>query len=466
MEKKESRAPIVTVLGHVDHGKTTLLDAIRKTGVAAKEAGGITQSIGASQVTTKEGKKITFIDTPGHAAFSAMRSRGANVADIATLVVDASDGVKPQTLEALQMIKEAKIPFIVAATKIDLPSASVETVISQLEKQGVAFEGQGGDVPVVSVSAKTGKGMEELLEMISLVAEVHGIEGSKNEPLEAIVIETLKDKRGPLANVVVRKGILSVGREVYAEGAMSKVRGLFNIKGENVREAEPSEAVSVLGLEKPPSVGAKITSEKELGAGQTVASQAVKPGKLQKGQIPVILRAQTKGSLEAILASLPPGIVVIDAAAGDVNESDILLARADNSYVVAFESKVSNSVAKLAETEGVTVKKFAIIYELLEYLEDLLKGSTKGVSGKASIVAIFPFDNKKVAGSKVLEGKIGKTDNLVITRSEKEVGKAKVLSLKRGRLDINEAKAGEEFGVIFDPQLDFEVGDVIVSVTK
>lgn len=465
MDKKEIRAPIVTVLGHVDHGKTTLLDAIRKTSVATREAGGITQSIGASQVVTREGKKITFIDTPGHAAFSAMRSRGANVADIAILVVDASDGIKPQTIEALKTIKEAKIPYIVAATKIDLPSASAETVINQLEKQGVAFEGRGGDVPTVSVSAKTGKGLDELLEMISLVAEVHGIPGKRNDPLEAVVIETLKDKRGPIANVVVRKGLLAVGRTVYVEDIETKIKGLFNVSGERVQEVLPSEAASVLGFGDLPGVGTTITEERG-EVNSPYAPQTTKPGKIQKGQVPIILRAQTKGSLEAVLASLPVGIVVLDAAAGDVNESDILLAKADNSYILAFESKVSNSVAKLAETEGVIVKKFAIIYELLEYLEELLQGDSKGILGKASIVAIFPFNDKRVAGSKVLEGKITKTDTLLVTRGEKELGKVKILSFKRGKLDINEAKAGEEFGAIIEPQLDFEVGDMLVSVTK
>src|SRR3990172_5876534 len=208
MEKGQTRPPIATVLGHVDHGKTTLLDAVRKTNVASREAGGITQSIGASQVTTKEGKKITFIDTPGHAAFTNMRSRGAKVADIAVLVVASEEGVKPQTKEALQIIKEAKVPYMVAATKIDLASADPDAAKEQLEKEGVSFEGRGGDVPFVALSAKTGKGIEELLETLSLVSEVHDIKADSQGELEAVVLETSKDKRGLLVSVVVRNGTL------------------------------------------------------------------------------------------------------------------------------------------------------------------------------------------------------------------------------------------------------------------
>lgn len=465
MEKNLTRPPIVAVLGHVDHGKTTLLDAIRKTSVAAKEAGGITQSIGASQVETKEGKKITFIDTPGHAAFTKMRSRGASVADIAILVVDASDGVKPQTIEALQIIKEAKIPFIVAATKIDLPSASLETVEGQLEKEGVAFEGRGGDVPVVPVSGKTGKGIDELLETISLVAEVHEVRGSASEPLEAVIIETSKDKKGSLATLIVRRGTLKVGELIHAENISCKLRALFSEKRVSVKEVFPGEPASVLGFDELPPIGAVVSS----GLSQIQEEkkkEMVKIGKVDKEQIAIILKAKNAGSLEAVLGSLPQNTIVISTGVGDVNESDILLAKTSDAYVISFDSAVSPVVSKLAETEGVLVKKFDVIYDLTDALNELLKKGRQEILGRAEIIATFPYENQKVAGCKVLEGKITKVDNLVLLREEKEVGRVKPVSLKKQKQEILEAKAGEEFGIIFTPSLDFKIGDVLVSVRK
>lgn len=456
----------MTVLGHVDHGKTSLLDAIRKTSVALKEAGGITQSTGASVVTTKEGKKITFIDTPGHAAFSEMRSRGAKVADIAILVVSADDGVKPQTKEALQLIKEAQIPVIVAITKIDLPSADIEGAKGQLEKEGLLLESRGGDTPIVSVSAKEGKGIDELLETISLMAEVHEIKGTPNGKLEAVVIESSKDKRGAFANVIVRNGTLKAGEVIQVENVKSKVRALFNFKGESVREILPGEPAQVIGFEEIPPVGTRLTKE---GIGQTtLAPKDVekKLGKIKEGEIAVVIKARSVGSLEALLGSLPPSIVVIDSGVGDVIGSDVLAAKSSNAWIFAFEADVSSNVVKLAESEGVHIEKFEVIYKLLERLGELLKKGQVEILGKAEILAVFPFNNKKVAGCKVFEGKISKNDNIIITRGEKEIGTAKAVSMKRQKNELTEAKAGEEFGVIFEPRLDFEIGDVLVSVRR
>ncbi len=465
--EKGIRAPIVTVLGHVDHGKTTLLDAIRKTSVALKEAGGITQSTGASVVTTKEGKKITFIDTPGHAAFSEMRSRGAKVADIAILVVSADDGVKPQTKEALQLIKEAQIPVIVVVTKIDLPSADIEGAKGQLEKEGLLFESRGGDTPVVSVSAKEGKGIDELLETISLVAEVHEIKGIPNGDLEAVVIESSMDKRGAFANVVVRNGTLNAGEIVQVENVKSKVRALFNLKGESVREILPGEPAQVIGFEEIPPVGAGLTKEGvESTSFVPTKNGEKKLGKIKEGEIAVVIKAKSVGSLEALLESLPPNIVVIDSGVGDVIGSDVLAAKSSNAWIFTFEADVSANVAKLAKAEGVHIEKFEVIYKLLERLGELLKKGQVEILGKAEILAVFPFNNKKVAGCKIFEGKISKNDNIIITRGEKEIGLAKAVSMKRQKNELTEAKAGEEFGVIFEPQLDFEIGDVLVSVRR
>jgi len=473
MEK--SRQPIVTVLGHVDHGKTTLLDSIRETNIATREIGGITQSIGASVVATGDGKKITFIDTPGHAAFSQMRSRGANVADIAILVVAADDGVKPQTKEALEYIRKAGIPFIVAATKIDLPSASVATVKGQLEKEGVALEGKGGDTPIVSVSAKTHKGINELLEMISLVSELREIKADPDADLEAVVIETRKDKKGPLASVVVRNGSLKVGNDVVSEGYQTRIRGIFDSSGKSVKEVYPGDPAMVLGFEKFPAVGAKITSAggKKEGASEKVEKKAFDKAKLKADETPIVVKASSTGALETILSNLPEKIMVISSGIGDVNESDIFTAKAGSSIklqeparIIVFESKVPSTVAKLAETEGIEIKPFKIIYELFQELENINKRKEIHILGKANILAAFPFENERVAGCKVVEGRIEKGDNINLERNGKKIGEAKIRSMKKEKKDITIAKMGEEFGVIFTPQVDFNIGDVVLSVRK
>jgi len=464
MEKVNIRPPIVTVLGHVDHGKTTLLDAIRKSNIAAREKGGITQSIGASVVTTKESKKITFIDTPGHAAFTKMRSRGANVADIAVLVVAADDGVKPQTQEALQLIKDAKIPFIVAITKIDLQSANVESTKGQLEKEGALFEGRGGDVPVVTVSAKEGKGIDELLETISLVFEVHGLKSDEGEE-EAVVIESSKDQRGPQAAVIVKSGSLKVGEQIYVEGQETKIRALFDATSGSVKEVEAGYPALVLGFTDTPPVGAKILKKEGTGSGVSKKEERW-TGKVKDDEIAVIIKAENQGALEALVASLPAKVVVIDSGVGDVNESDVLAAKAAGALIFAFRAKASSQVSKLAETEGVVIETFEIIYELIQKLEEILKKGIVEILGKAQILATFPFEKKKIAGCKVIEGKISKGDNLSLFRAEKEIGKTKAVSLKKQKQDISEAKLGEEFGALLEPQLDFQIGDVLVSVRR
>lgn len=465
MEKGQIRPPIVVVLGHVDHGKTTLLDAIRKTNVVSREAGGITQSIGASQVTTKEGKKITFIDTPGHAAFTKMRSRGVNLADIAVLVVAADDGVKPQTKEAIQIIRESGVPFVVALTKTDLGSADIEAAKGQLEKEGVAFEARGGDVPVVALSGKTGKGVDDLLETISLVSEVHEIKGDPGGQLEAIVLETSKDKRGLLVSVVVRNGVLRVGETTSVEGISAKIRGLFGEGRKSIKEVFPSEPALILGFETLPPVGAKITAFREGSLG--VLENKADAIYVEEGQIPIMVKAENAGALEAILAALPGGVVVVSSGVGDVYESDVLLAKSSGvERIFCFESKASTGVSKLAEAEGVKIETFRVIYEFIQRLEELIKKEDIEILGKAEIVAEFPFNTKRVAGCKVTAGQILKTSKLILTRGEKKLGEVKAHSLKKQKQEISVAKAQEEFGILFEPQLDFKVGDVLVSVAK
>ena len=461
------RPPIVVVLGHVDHGKTTLLDYIRRTNIVQKEAGGITQRIGASVGITKEGKKITFIDTPGHAAFANMRSGGTKVADVAILVVAADDGVKPQTKEALEYIFSAQIPFIVAATKIDLPSASIDKVRSDLEKEQVLFEGRGGDVPLLAVSGKTGQGIEELLEMINLVSELHEIKGNPEGVLEGVVIETGKDRRGVIISIVVREGTLRVGDQIVTDTQKAKVRGIFDFNEKPVKIIGPGEPALILGFSEAPSVGSKIWRLNEKTLIQKVdEKKKLTEIKLGEGQIATILKAKNAGSLEAIIANLPKEIVVLFSGVGDVNESDVFLAKSSKAKIFAFESKISGSVKKLAETEDIDIETFNIIYKLFERFDELIKKAQIEILGKAEIIASFPYENKRVAGCRVLTGKISKTDNLRLVRDEKELGQIKVLSIKKGKDNIDLVKQGEECGVLFTPQLDFKIGDVIISVRK
>lgn len=459
------RPPVVVVLGHVDHGKTSLLDAIRKTNVTAKEAGGITQKIGASVVEVKGGGRITFIDTPGHAAFGKMRSRGAKVADIAILVVAQDDGVQPQTKEALEIIKAAKLPFLVAGTKADIAGVNPEALKGQLEKEGVFFEGRGGQVPFISVSSKTGLGISELMEMLVLMSEVAELKNDPGGPLEAVVIESGKDQMGPVATVVVRSGSIKVGQVVFAEELECKVRALFDDKGKSIHQVFPGEPAKVFGFTDIPPVGALVTSEPHVAVKEAPKVKGIFDlRRLKNDEIPLILKAGNAGALEAIIASLPPKIVVVDYGVGDINSSDVINAKTGNAYIFAFESKISNDIAKLAEEEGVRVERFEIIYELISKLEEILKRGRTEIVGRAQILAIFPFNEKKVAGCKVLEGRISKGDNLLLTRADKEIGKAKAVSLKKQKLEVTSVGQSEEFGVITEPQLDFAAGDVLLSV--
>lgn len=461
------RQPIVTILGHVDHGKTTLLDFIRKSNVAKKEAGGITQRIGAYIVKTKEGKEITFIDTPGHAAFSKMRERGVSAADIIILVVSSIDGVMPQTREALDYIKKAEIPFIVAITKIDLPSANFDQVKNQLQKEGVNFEGSGGDVPVVAVSGKTGEGVDELLETINLVAEVNNLTKIENDAkFDGVVIETGKDKRGITASLVVRKGTIKVGDEVFADNIKTHVRGLFNYLNESIKSAKPGEPVLMLGFSNSPDVGSRI---EKIGKNQFIENLSIKDKgavskKVQDGKISIILKAQTSGSLEAIEAGLSKDVEIVSDGVGEVNESDIFLAKSSNSLIFCFESKITSIVRKLAEEEGVIIESFDIIYKLFERIDEILKKGEVEVVGEAEIIATFPFENKKVAGCKITNGKITRLDDIILEREGQKLGSVKINSIKKGKKDIEEVKQGEECGILFTPQLDFKEGDMLLSV--
>ncbi len=454
------RQPIVVVLGHVDHGKTSLLDALRATSVTTGEAGGITQSIGASVVNLKDGSKITFIDTPGHAAFSKMRSRGSKLADIALLILDSSDGVKPQTKEAIDHINEAKIPFIVVATKTDLPAASVDVALTSLEKLGIFFEGRGGQTPFVGVSAKKKEGLTELLDLICLFSEVNNIQSDNDCPLEAVVIETTREKGGNMVSVVVRNGKLTIGQQIYTDVTKGKIKGLFDDKNKPVREVNPGEPARILGFESLPEVGSIITDHPNDQKSQIAKYKL----QIDKTKIPLYLKANNAGALEALVASIPQEFSIIEASVGDVIESDVMNAKSNKALIFVFESKVPVSVKNLAEMDKVKIEKFDIIYKLLERLDEIVKSGLTEIIGKAEIIASFPFDKNKIAGSKIMSGRIEKTGDIRLMRGEIELGKIKILSIKKQKQEVSGASQGEECGILFVPQLDFVAGDVIVSV--
>lgn len=466
MQEKNSKfVPIVSVLGHVDHGKTSLLDKIRNTNIIARETGGITQSTASWQVKTPKGNKITFIDTPGHEAFQAMRERGAKVCDIAILVVSADDGVMPQTRESLNFIREQKTPFIVAITKVDLPTAEVDKVKNQLLELEIVPEEFGGEIVVIPVSSKTGQGIDDLLGMISLVAEMN-YEGKPNAgDFEAYVIEAKRDaSRGVCVFAVVKNGSLKIGELIRTPEAVGKTRGMFDQFGKPVKEVFAGDPVEIIGFENLPLTGSIIT--KNL-SNHAIGENRAEIRKNVSG-FPIILKADTSGSLEAILGQLSDLIGVLYAGVGDIIDSDVLSAEPQKAVIVGFNVKVGQNVLKLAEEEKILVYTYKIIYELIKDVEKWQKEKflemQEKVLGKAEIIAQFPHGKERIAGCKLLEGRFVKTDKVRIVRGETVLGNIRFSSIKKqkGEVDKIELK-GEEFGTYFEPQFDFRIGDVIES---
>jgi translation initiation factor IF-2 len=480
-----TRPPIVAVLGHVDHGKTSLLDYIRKTNVAAREHGGITQHIGAYQVeyATKKGATaypITFIDTPGHEAFAKMRSRGAHIADIAILVVAADDSVKPQTIESIKMIKDAGIPMIVAANKIDLPGANLDKMRQDLARYGVQVEGFGGDVPLVPISAKAGTGIPDLLEMIVLVAADRGFENKPTAPLSANVVETRVDRgKGMVATVIVREGTLSFGTRLYdGDKEVGKVRAMFDEYGKTVPSALPGKPAEVLGFTILPVVGSIVTAAPVAPAVVAPESAKLKAFTLadilkpieKTNRLALIIKADTAGSLEAIVGELGDQVDITATGVGEITEGDILLAKSTASFVVGFNVRAPASIEKLAQLEKVVYRTYTIIYELLDEMHDVVEGMAEITTGerelgKGAIVAEFPFDGQRIAGTKVLSGRIARGDMVRIMREENEIGRAKIKSVRRGKDDVTKVDAGNDCGLLFDKNVAFEAGDGIIAVT-
>ncbi len=488
-----SRPPIVTVMGHVDHGKTAILDAIRSANVVAGEAGGITQHIGAYQIV-HQGKPITFIDTPGHEAFTAMRARGAQLTDIAILVVSAEEGVKPTTIEAIDHVKDAEVPMLVAINKIDRPNADLERVKGELAGHSVQAEDWGGTVPMIPVSALTKQGIPELLEHILLMAELEELKANPHRPAIATVIESHLDKsRGPLATVIVNTGTLSVGAVIGCGGSSGKVKALSDFAGTRIDHAGPSCPAVISGLGTLPNVGDILqvfATEKELKAYLTAfiekQGQIVKRGfadlvtRLSEGklkELKVILKADAHGSLESLqqaISKLTTDVVhpkVIHAAIGDVSESDVMMASAGEAIVVGFNVDSSAAVARTAEREGVKIKHYDIIYKLLEDLELLLKGliipvEEEKVIGHLEVRGVFfTKGSEQIVGGMVRDGILKRTPFRLL-RAGEVVGTGRITSLKHVEKDIKEAKEGMECGMRVTTSIAIEVEDVLEAFTK
>ncbi len=477
------RPPVVTILGHVDHGKTSLLDYIRKSRIAAREHGGITQRIGAYEIETGikgyPTSRITFIDTPGHEAFSKLRARGANVADIAILIIDAKDSLMPQTIESIAHIKNAKIPVIVAINKMDLPDANPDKVKSDLLKYEIATEDRGGNVPVLPISAKTGQGVNELLETILLLASEKSFQFNPEHDPQAYIIEVNKDKRGVVASIVMKDGTLRIGDTVYAEDKKAKIKAMTDDLGIHQVEIFPSSPAEVLGFTEMPEVGALIT--KTVGETRAVHHVEAVPvddplaflqEKPEDKRLSVIVKADSQGSLEAITSSLAANenITIALAAVGDVYRSDVFLAKTTQSIIVGFSTRMDAETTDLAKQEKVIIKTYSIIYELLEELQevsDLLKEkelAQKNLKGEARILATFIIEGEKIYGVKIVKGKINLADQLEVHQDNTLIGKTKLVSLKIRAKAVQEVKKDQEAGMVFSPPLDMKVGTVVKSI--
>ena len=490
------RPPVVTVMGHVDHGKTSLLDCIRNTHVQTHEAGGITQHIGAYQVNCK-GKKIVFLDTPGHEAFTAMRARGAQITDIAILVVAADDGVMPQTIEAIHHAKSAGVPIIVAINKIDKPGANPDRVKQELMEQGLLPEEYGGDTIMVPVSAKKQIGIDDLLEMVLLVAEVKELKANPNRDARGVIVEAKLDKgRGPVATVLVQNGTLRIGDSVVCGTTYGKVRAMVNDRGENVKKAGPSVPVEILGLNDVPEAGDILAVLEEKQA-RSIAEARIERQRnnlikskkvslddlfhqIQEGDIKdlnIVIKADVQGSVEALSSSLlklnkndEVRVSIVHSGVGAVNESDVMLASASNALIIAFNVRPDANARKLADTENIDIRTYRVIYDAINDVKDAMSGMLKPkykevIQGRVEIRQVMKFSKALVAGSYVLEGKICNNSKIRIIRDNIEIFDGEIDSLRRFKDEVKEVNAGYECGISIVDFRDFKEGDIIEAYT-
>jgi len=491
----QPRPPVVTIMGHVDHGKTRLLDAIRQTNVMASEAGGITQHIGAYQVEVN-GKKVTFLDTPGHEAFTAMRARGAQVTDIAVLVVAADDGVMPQTLEAINHAKAAAVPIVVAINKIDKAEANPDLVKQQLANAGLVVEDWGGDIISVPVSAKEKKGISDLLENILLVAEMEELKANPAKPAAGVVIEAEKDKsRGPLATVLVQNGTLKPGDIVVAGTTYGKVKAMYNDKGKQVRKAEPATPVEILGFGDVPQVGDAFNAVSDEAHARAIIQKRqqlkqpesrglrldtffdeISAGKVK--ELNIILKTDVQGSLEPIRNSLErlgtPEVQVriIHSSTGKITEGDVMLALASEGLIIGFNTDVDMGARRMADARGVDIRVYDVIYALIDDVEKALKGMLEPtivevIEGRVEVRAVFPAGKgTKVAGCYVTEGKISRNLPVRVIRKGKILADTSVSSLRRFKDDVREVATGFECGLGLKDFNDFQPGDTLEFYQK
>lgn len=489
------RPPVVTVMGHVDHGKTQLLDAVRHTDIIATESGGITQHIGAYQITINKDKKartITFLDTPGHEAFSAMRAHGANITDVVTLVVAANDGVKPQTVEAYNHAKEAKVSIIVAINKIDLPDADIEKTKRQLADLGLLPEKWGGKTPIVEVSAKTHKNIDELLEMILLVADLKELKADPTQPADGVVVEShMQAGRGPIATILVQEGTLHLGDVLVIGQTYGKIRIMENYLGKKIREAGPSTPIRIAGLQDLPNFGDRflvVENEKvakELTKTKTIKRRVLSIGEISKDikegkvkELKIVLKADVAGSLEAIKNSLKNistaevKINVIHEGVGDISESDVNMALASEALVIGFRVKVATDVLNLASRENVKISVYEIIYQLLDDLTAALSGLlepeiVETEIGRLTVLAVFrTAKNEKIIGGRVTSGKIANGALARIIRDKETIGEGKITNLQQNKKDTSECAENFECGLQVETLTKIVVGDSIEVYKK
>ncbi len=478
-DKLEKRAPIVVILGHVDHGKSSLLEAIKDFRITPKESGGITQHIGAYEVE-HEGKKITFIDTPGHEAFSCMRSRGANVADIAILVVAAEESIKPQTKEAIQCIKTSKIPMILAINKIDKPDANPQKVKNDLLKEEIIVEDLGGDVPVVETSATKKIGIKELLELILLVSEVNDFNADFSAPAQGVIIEShLDSKRGITATVLVKNGTLKTQNIIATSSAFGKVKTIEDFNGVNIKEAEASKPVIVLGFEKIPYVGEEFVECDSIEDAKACMAVKKEKKQLDRGAnnkiLNIILRADVVGSLEALtgmIENLPSGDIraqIIKSGAGPITEEDIQTAATSGARVFGFKSKPNSLAEKLADQKNVEIKTYDIIYELIDYLKSLMIDEMSDEIerrdlGKLKILKIFRTEkSKQIIGGRIIEGEVIKDTKVEVFRGEEKIGNGAIVGpIQKERKTIVKGQVDDEIGMLYKGNVKVEEGDTLL----
>ena len=490
----QPRPPIVTVMGHVNHGKTRLLDAIRQTNVMDTEAGGITQHIGAYQVTI-DGQKITFLDTPGHEAFTAMRAHGANITDVTILVIAADDGVMPQTIEAINHSRAAEVPIVVAINKIDRPNANMDLVKQQLADAGLVIEEWGGNTVCAQISAKEKIGISELLESVLLVAEMEELRASPSQPAAGVVIEAEMDKtRGPLATVLIQTGTLKLGDTIVVGNTWGRVRAMFNDVGKRIKKAEPATPVEVLGLNSVPQVGDTLTAAADERQAQTLiekrkaemeqeSSLAAKSVSLNNlydqisagrvKELNVILKTDVQGSIEPIRISLERlgtegvQIRIIHSGTGNITESDVMLAIASKGLIIGFGVSSEEGAKRLAGTRGIDIRYYNVIYSLVDDVDKALKGLLEPtyvevIDGRAEVRAVFSAGKgAKAAGVYVTDGKINRNASVRVRRGEEVVSESTVSSLKRFKDDAKEVATGYECGVGIKDFNEFEVGDML-----